>query len=184
MRPLLVMLCLWVVLWVGATPSTAEVLCANWNTREFLGRSDLAGISRCLMKNQNTRHKDSKTPLHYAAAFSVSHVVKVLLKTGANPNARDKKGLTPLHWAALFSKDSYVVKSLLDAGADLAARDIAGKTPSDYAKMNVALKGTKLHQQLERVSCVNWNTREFFECASVEEISHCLEAGSKVTAEE
>ncbi len=183
MRPLLVVLFLWVVAWVNATPASAEVLCANWNTREFLGSADLAGISRCLLINQNRKQKGVKTPLHYAAAFSVSHVVKVLLKTGANPNARDKTGLTPLHWAALFSTDPYVVKSLLDAGADLAARDNAGNTPSDYAKKNFALKGTKLHQQLERVSCANWNTREFFECASVEDISYCLEAGSKVTAE-
>ena len=183
LRPLLVVLFLWIIAWVNATPVSAEVLCANWNTRDFLGSADLAGISRCLIKNQNRQHKDVKTPLHYAAAFSVAHVVKVLLKTGANPNARDKTGLTPLHWAALFSTDPYVVKSLLDAGADLTARDNAGKTPSYYAKKNVALKGTKLHQQLEQVSCANWNTRGFFKCARVEDISRCLEVGSKVTAE-
>lgn len=32
------------------------------------------------------------------------------------------------------------------------------------------------------VSCVNWNTREFFERAGVEDISRCLNTGSKVTA--
>lgn len=172
-----------VAAWMIATPASAEILCSNWHTREFLGRADLASVSRCLMKNQYTRHKHARTPLHYAAAFSGPQVVNVLLITGANPNARDKNGLTPLHWAALFSKDPYVVKTLLDAGADLAAKDNAGKTPSDYAMMNVALKGTELHKQLERVSCENWNTREFFECASVEEVSHCLEAGSNVTAQ-
>ena len=181
MRLLFAMLCMWIVLWVGATPSTAEVLCANWNTREFFEHANSAKIIRCLIKNQNRQHKDRKTPLHYAAAFSVSHVVKVLLKTGAKPNTRDNKGLTPLHWAALLSKNPYVVKTLLNAGADLAARDKAGKTPSNYGKMNVALKETKLYQQLNRVSCANWNTKEFFERAGVKDISRCLKSGSKVS---
>lgn len=40
------------------------------------------------------------TPLHYASKFDRFHIVKYLLKNGANPKAMNDVGRTSLHFAA------------------------------------------------------------------------------------
>jgi len=97
---------------------------------------DLAEVRRLVVDcgvDPNVR-KDDKgaTPLHAAAEYGYSEIVKVLLEHGAAPNIRDKYGDTPLHYAAVFG-NSKVVKVLLEHGVDPNIRDKYGATPLHYA---------------------------------------------------
>lgn len=91
-----------------------------------------------------------ETPLHAALCTSVrtAHdvVLKVLLKSGANPNAitvagvetgcfmRDcrTRGETPLHRAAAFGSEE-TIRMLVAAGGDLTLRDVHGDSPLSWA---------------------------------------------------
>ncbi len=90
-----------------------------------------------------------ETPLHSALCKTESRynrVLKVLLKSGADPNRKTKpgvetdafmrdcrtKGETPLHRAAAFA-DAEGIQLLLDAGAVIDARDAYGDTPLSWA---------------------------------------------------
>ena len=117
-RPFFLGFCLWLAVWVSATPALATgVSCEDWNTKTFFQRAGVADVSRCL-------------------------------KAGARMNARNKDGATPLHRAARLSETPAVVTVLLDAGADPAARDKAGKTPWDWIKADSPLKGTDVYWRL------------------------------------
>ncbi len=91
-----------------------------------------------------------ETPLHAALCTSVrtAHdvVLRVLLKSGANPNAitiagvetgcfmRDcrTRGETPLHRAAAFGSED-TIRMLVAAGGDLTIRDVHGDSPLSWA---------------------------------------------------
>lgn len=66
----------------------------------------------------NTRTYTHKhTPLHLAAQYNHSDIVKLLIDRGAEIQARDINGCTPLHYSATNGHtDSALV--LLDSGAD------------------------------------------------------------------
>ena len=79
---------------------------------------------------------NGKSPLHYAAQFGYTDMVKLLLDAGADPNMSDSWGLTPLHWASEPSTEDVdqatamsVVKLLLNSGADPNKADKQGRTP-------------------------------------------------------
>ena len=75
------------------------------------------------------------TPLHRAAAFGPVHMVRDLLKAGANVNARDGRSLTPLKFAVATEYPSQqICETLLQAGADVNFRDNTGETPLDWAE--------------------------------------------------
>ena len=99
----------------------------------------------------NHAAKDTgETPLHSALCTPrrLAHnlVMKVLLKSGANPNCKTKnsvetgafmrdcvtKGETPLHRAAAFG-DEEAIQQLLDAGAIMDAKDMNGDSPLAWA---------------------------------------------------
>ena len=95
------------------------------------------------------RDDDGETPLHAAAELNNNlSVIAALIEGGANPGARDDDGETPLHAAAMETVNPSVITALIEAGADPGARDGAGNTPFDYAKENVALKGTDAYRLL------------------------------------
>ena len=95
-----------------------------------------------------------ETPLHSALCKTNSsvynHVLKVLLKNGADPNRATKVGVetdsfmrdirtrgeTPLQRAAAFG-DAEAIQLLLDAGAVIDARDAHGDTPLTWASWHL-----------------------------------------------
>lgn len=95
-----------------------------------------------------------ETPLHAALCKAnrpiYEHVVRILLKQGADPNRatipgvetgdfmRDirTRGETPLHRAAAFGTET-AVQLLLDAGATREARDVNGDTPLTWASWHL-----------------------------------------------
>ena len=100
---------------------------------------------------------------------------------GGIHRTRDKRGgWTPLHLAAWFGKSRTVVQALLDAGADPEAKDDTGRTPWHYLKENSTLRD--FDPRTATVSCEDWNTAPFFERASAEDVSRCLNGGMKVNA--
>lgn len=73
------------------------------------------------------------TPLQSAVAGGHAPIVRMLLKSGAQPNVRERGGGTPLH-AAAANGDTESIQLLILAGADLLLRDDAGKRPVDLAE--------------------------------------------------
>ena len=132
------------------------------------------------------------TSLFFLSATAAE--VESCLAAGADLNARTiGLGYTPLHWAVWFSDDPAVIEALLDAGAYATARDIDGNTPWDYARYREELQGSDAYQRLSEAQalaadlespalCAEWNTLEFFESATLAEVSDCLTAGADVGA--
>ncbi len=72
-------------------------------------------------------------PLQSAVAGGHAPIVRMLLKSGAQPNVRERGGGTPLHTAAT-NGDTESIQLLILAGADLHLRNDAGKRPVDLAE--------------------------------------------------
>ena len=70
-------------------------------------------------------------PLAEAAHFSRIAIMKLLLKSGADPEAKDNHGVSYLPTYGFF--DSRVTKLLLDSGANANARDDEGRTALMHA---------------------------------------------------
>jgi hypothetical protein len=79
-------------------------------------------------------------------------VVTILLNAGANVNAKNNKGVTVLMFATKNNPNSEIITVLLKAGADAKMKNNAGQTAFDYAKDNIALKGTGAYQKLEEAT--------------------------------
>jgi len=75
------------------------------------------------------------TPLHYAAPYCPTDVVRALLDAGADPNARDGRGMTPLMLSVgSETQDAAVVRVLIHAGAELTPNSKLGETAYDWAR--------------------------------------------------
>ncbi|MCS7272885.1 MAG: ankyrin repeat domain-containing protein [Fimbriimonadales bacterium] len=72
------------------------------------------------------------SPVHYAAIYGRTRVLKAMLKRGVSPNLRDRNGRTLLMLAA---ENGHVdtVRLLLQHGADPSARSAFGETALDAA---------------------------------------------------
>jgi ankyrin repeat protein len=80
----------------------------------------------------NSRDRDGKSPLHYAAeARNVHKIVKLLIQYGADVNSRDMLGFTPLHRIVAKEETWEAAGDLLKAGADRYAIADDGKFPHD-----------------------------------------------------
>ncbi len=90
---------------------------------------------------------DGFRPLHLAAFFGNTAVVRLLVDAGADVSAVSANGmaLQPLHAAAASSRVG-IAGMLLDAGADPNAQQSGGYTPLDAADQN---GDTELRQLLE-----------------------------------
>lgn len=60
--------------------------------------------------------------------FPSSHLIKALLKVGADASAKDATGSTVLHLAAMFHPATDLVNILLDSGAHIDAVNKMGST--------------------------------------------------------
>jgi ankyrin repeat protein len=105
---------------------------AAFNSRA--GRNSCAALLiRAGGAGVNFQTGNGETPLHMAATWNNTALVKLLLEHGADPNLRNSAGATPLHLAAAKPDGAAVVRLLLEHGADASLRDGAGATPMDQA---------------------------------------------------
>lgn len=87
----------------------------------------------------NIRNDIGMSPLHRAAQYAQTPVVRLLLDRGADVLARDNNGNTALHWAvrtAAPNADQQVIKTvklLLERRADARAFNNVGKSPFQWA---------------------------------------------------
>ena len=141
----------------------------------------------------NARNDYGSTPLHYAAKFNkIPAIVAALVKTGAKVNTRNKNGWTPLHHAARRSKTPAVVTPLVKAGAEVNALGKNTWTPlhqaarySETPGVVILLKKLKPKNRVAtREICRNWNTKTFFQSATVAIISNCIKTGANVNAQD
>ncbi|KAL6438502.1 hypothetical protein ACFW04_004528 [Cataglyphis niger] len=87
---------------------------------------------------------DGRTPLHYAADYGQSEVVRYLLEKGANANATDKHGITTL-LAAIWEGHTNCVKLLLEKGAKPDGLTPDGTSYLDAAEKDEIKQLLKLH---------------------------------------
>ncbi|KAF9777621.1 hypothetical protein IL306_004356, partial [Fusarium sp. DS 682] len=82
----------------------------------------------------DSRDKNGRSPLSWAAWNRNEAVAKLLLDTGkVNVDSRDKNGRSPLSWAAEDGNEA-VAKLLLDTGkVDIDSRDKNGTSPLLWA---------------------------------------------------
>ena len=83
--------------------------------------------------NMPSNNALNAAPLQSAVAGQHPPIVKMLLKSGAQPNVRERGGATPLH-AAAINGDAESIQALILAGADLHIRSDDGKRPLDLAE--------------------------------------------------
>lgn len=86
------------------------------------------------MPPDSYRKNDGFTPLHAAAAYGRTAVVKQLLDKGADVNVRDKEGQTAL-MKAVWNNHADVVAVLLQKGAVLPVNDVKGNNAVSMAKV-------------------------------------------------
>ncbi len=104
-------------------------------------REDTVRVLLGANANVKLRTKGGLTPLHQAAAASVSDetsdlwrdafgvVIRMLVDAGADVDAKeDGNGWTPLHWAFLSNRPVDAIRALVDLGADVNAQGYLGNT--------------------------------------------------------
>ena len=57
-----------------------------------------------------------ETPLHRAAAFGNTAIIKMLLDAGADPSMKDANGDTPISWGSWYVRDADVLRLLVYDG--------------------------------------------------------------------
>ncbi|EKX73782.1 ankyrin repeat domain containing protein [Theileria equi strain WA] len=78
----------------------------------------------------NVTTPEGLTPLHLAADRGFDHIVKLLIKYGADINAVDDNGDTALH-VAIESEQQEIIKILIDNNANTELGNIDGLTQSE-----------------------------------------------------
>jgi len=78
------------------------------NKKTFAGKSTL-----CFMRDAYLK---GESPLHRAAAYSSTIIIKMLLDAGAEPSMKDANGDTPISWGSWHLRDADVLRLLLYEG--------------------------------------------------------------------
>ena len=78
------------------------------NKRTLAGRSTL-----CFMRDAYLK---GETPLHRAAAYGSTAMIKMLLDAGAQPSMKDANGDTPISWGSWHLRDADVLRLLMYEG--------------------------------------------------------------------
>lgn len=85
----------------------------------------------------DTRDKQQRTPLHWAAIWAHADQVELLLSKGADVMAKDYQGNTPLHFAVRYNTNVLdrmrTISKLLFYGADIYDQNTAGYSPIDLS---------------------------------------------------
>lgn len=82
----------------------------------------------------NSRNLEGYTPLHVAAKYGRTEILRLLLETGAACNPKTCRSLyTPLHLAAMYQKTGAARELLKNASCEVDAQDSRGNTPLFYA---------------------------------------------------
>lgn len=111
------------------------------------------------------RKSDGFTPLHAAAAYGKTPIIRQLVDKGADVNARDKDGQTAL-MKAVWNSHADAVSILLQNGASINVNDSRGnnvinmaRTKSDKKVLDVLVQAgvSELKDALEKVSSVRKN---------------------------
>lgn len=135
------------------------------NFVKYAGRGDkeiTALFIEAGMSPDTYRKNDGFTPLHAAAAYGRTSVVRHLLDKGADVNARDKDGQTAL-MKAVWNSHAKVVTALLQNGANVTVNDSNGdnvvnmaKTRNDRRVLTALVTAgiTELKDALEKVDSV------------------------------
>ena len=78
------------------------------NKRTLPGKSTL-----CFMRDAYLK---GESPLHRAAAFGNTIMIKMLLDAGAEPSMKDANGDTPISWGSWYLRDANVLRLLIYEG--------------------------------------------------------------------
>ena len=138
------------------------------------------------------------TPLSLAIRENgVPAIIEVLLAGGSNPDTPDNAGLTPLHLAALHTDDPVVYEILLTARSGLTTPEQVLEVAERSVEILIENGATRVHlkQALDSivrdlkvagldaanlqalVRCTGWHTDGYFETATLEQVTACLETG-------
>mmetsp|Transcript_39523 Transcript_39523/g.62493 ORF Transcript_39523/g.62493 Transcript_39523/m.62493 type:complete len:133 (-) Transcript_39523:69-467(-) len=99
---------------------------------------DLKGVKEAVEKegadvNMVSQDTNKRTPMHWAADFGHTEVLKYLHSKGANCNVKDNFGITPL-LAAVYESHEEAVKFLVSIGADTNVTGPDGMTAFEAAE--------------------------------------------------
>lgn len=78
------------------------------NKKTFPGVSTL-----CFMRDAYLK---GETPLHRAAAYASTTIIKSLLEAGADPSVKDANGDTPISWGSWHLRDADALRLLVYSG--------------------------------------------------------------------
>ncbi|MEX2263461.1 MAG: ankyrin repeat domain-containing protein [Bryobacteraceae bacterium] len=93
---------------------------------------DIAALKSALQNGVDANAADTRgaTALHYAALYSTTQAMALLIEHKAKPDAANRAGVTPLMTAI---GDLAKVRLLVEKGADINAKSAAGNTPIGLA---------------------------------------------------
>lgn len=77
--------------------------------------------------------EEGTTPIHYAARYNKTDMIKKLAERGANLNVQDENGNTPMHLAVDVGHCN-APELLIDLGADAGIRNKRGHSPLDIVR--------------------------------------------------
>jgi len=125
-----------------ADPAAIKARCSSGHTSLTFGLSPLhmaksALVAQALIKagaDVNAFGGGGMRPLHHAAYYGRSDVIKALIAAGAKVDAQSDDLSTPLHWAAVMNQPD-AVQALLQAGANPRLLDASGRDPLQRSKL-------------------------------------------------